>query len=105
MSPDKVLLPTLHIKLGLLKQYVKSLDKGGECFKYICQKFLFLRHEKIKTDVFDESQIQQQLNCINQQSPQRGGAVPDLVWVGSKWLLAVMGFKILRTGSLLYQTH
>ena len=26
--------------------------------------------------------------CSNQQPPQRGGAVPDPVWVGSKWLLA-----------------
>ena len=26
--------------------------------------------------------------CTNQQPPQRGGAIPDLVWVGSKWLLA-----------------
>ena len=26
--------------------------------------------------------------CTNQQPPQRGGAVPDPVWVGSKWLLA-----------------
>ena len=24
--------------------------------------------------------------CTNQQPPQRGGAVPDPVWVGSKWL-------------------
>ena len=51
VSPDKVLLPPLHIKLGLMKQYVKSLDKGGECFKYICQKFSFLSHEKIKAGV------------------------------------------------------
>ena len=27
-------------------------------------------------------------NCTNQQPPQRGGAVPDPVWVGWKWLLA-----------------
>ena len=27
-------------------------------------------------------------NCTNQQPPQRGGAVPGPVWVGSKWLLA-----------------
>ena len=26
--------------------------------------------------------------CTNQQPPQRGGAVPSPVWVGSKWLLA-----------------
>ena len=25
--------------------------------------------------------------CTNQQPPQRDGAVPDPVWVGSKWLL------------------
>ena len=27
-------------------------------------------------------------SCTNQQPPQRGGAVPGPVWVGSKWLLA-----------------
>ena len=27
-------------------------------------------------------------NCTNQQPSQRGGAVPDPVWVGSKWPLA-----------------
>ena len=27
------------------------------------------------------------LNCTNQQPPQRGGVVPNPVWVGSKWLL------------------
>ena len=26
--------------------------------------------------------------CTNQQQPQRGGAVPDPVWVALKWLLA-----------------
>ena len=26
-------------------------------------------------------------NCTNQQSPQRDDALPDPVWVGSKWLL------------------
>ena len=28
------------------------------------------------------------VHCTNQQPPQRGGAVPDPVWVWSKWLLA-----------------
>ena len=28
------------------------------------------------------------VDCTNQQPPQRGGAVPDRVWVGLKWLLA-----------------
>ena len=29
-----------------------------------------------------------ELESANQQPPQRGGAVPGPVWVGSKWLLA-----------------
>ena len=45
VSPDKMLFPPLYINLGLMKQYVKSLDKGGECFKYICHKFSFVSHE------------------------------------------------------------
>jgi len=35
VDPSKVLLPPLHIKLGLMKQFVKALDKEGECFMYI----------------------------------------------------------------------
>ena len=31
----KIILPPLHIKLGLTKQFVKALDKDGDCFKYI----------------------------------------------------------------------
>jgi len=29
---DRVLLPPLHIKLGLMKQFVKALDKNADCF-------------------------------------------------------------------------
>ena len=32
---DKILLPSLHIKLGLMKQFTKALDKSGKCFEYI----------------------------------------------------------------------
>ena len=57
VSPDKVLLPRLHIKLGLMKQYVKSLGN----FKYICQKFSFFSDEKLKAGVFDGPKIRQLL--------------------------------------------
>ena len=61
VSPDKVLLPPLYIKLRLMKQDVKSLDKSGKCFKYICQKVLFLSYEKLKAGVFDGPNIRQLL--------------------------------------------
>ena len=50
-------MPTLHIKLGLMKQFVKALDKEGDCFKYLCTKFPRLTYGKIKAGIFDGPQI------------------------------------------------
>ena len=54
---EKILLPPLHIKLGLMKQFVKALEKEVECFKYLCTKFPRLTYEKIKAGIFDGPQI------------------------------------------------
>lgn len=47
-----VLLPPLHIKLGLMKKFVKALPKDGKCFQYICKKFPALSTAKLKEGVF-----------------------------------------------------
>ncbi|GBM17131.1 hypothetical protein AVEN_251045-1 [Araneus ventricosus] len=52
VDPKKVLLPPLHIKLGLMKQFVKYLPKEGECFKYLCDQFPGLSEAKMKEGVF-----------------------------------------------------
>ncbi len=52
VDPGKVLLPALHIKLGLMKQFVKALSKEGECFKYLVNMFPGLLEAKIKEGVF-----------------------------------------------------
>ena len=57
VDPSKVLLPPLHIKLSLMKQYVKSLDKHGAWFGYIFQTFSALKNKKLKAGVFDEPKI------------------------------------------------
>lgn len=62
ISREKVLLPPLHIKLGLMKQFVKSLRKDGECFKYICSKFPKLSEAKLKEGVFTGPDIRKLLN-------------------------------------------
>ena len=59
VSRENVVLPPLHIKLGLMKQYVKALNKDGDCFKYMCRKFPGLSNEKLKQGVFDGPQIRQ----------------------------------------------
>ena len=56
---DKILFPPLHIKLGLIKQFTKALDKDGGCFTYLCHAFPGLTIEKLKAGIFDGPQIHQ----------------------------------------------
>ncbi|KAL7296916.1 hypothetical protein TKK_0010305 [Trichogramma kaykai] len=57
VEPSKILLPPLRIKLGLMKQLVKALDKERQCFAYLVKKFPALSRAKIKEGVFDGPQI------------------------------------------------
>ena len=54
---ENIILPPLHIKLGLMIQFVKALDHDGECFRYICSTFPGLSDEKKKAGIFDGPQI------------------------------------------------
>lgn len=47
----KILLPSLHIKLGLMKQFVKALDKDGKRFAYIGRKFPSVSDAKLEQGV------------------------------------------------------
>lgn len=62
IEPNMILLPPLHIKLGLLKQFIKALDKDGNCYKYRCETFPRVSGEKLKAGVFDGPQIRRLLN-------------------------------------------
>ncbi|GBN44164.1 hypothetical protein AVEN_237228-1 [Araneus ventricosus] len=52
VPPKKVLLPPLHIKLWLIKQFIKSLPKDGECVRYLCSMFPKLSEVKLKEGDF-----------------------------------------------------
>jgi len=54
---DRILLPPLHIQLGVMKQFEKMLDKNGDCFRYIHNRCLATSYEKVKARIFDGSQI------------------------------------------------
>ena len=56
---NRILFPPLHIKLSLIKQFTKALDKDGDCFSYLCQAFERLTMDKLKAGIFDGPQIQQ----------------------------------------------
>ncbi|GBO26051.1 hypothetical protein AVEN_199321-1 [Araneus ventricosus] len=51
-EPHKIIIPPLHIKLGLVKNLVKTNDKNRSAFKYLHEKFYQLSVSKIKQGVF-----------------------------------------------------
>ncbi len=55
----KLLLPPLHIKLGLMKQLVKSIDRTGPAFCFLKLKFPAISDAKIKEGVLVGPQIRQ----------------------------------------------
>jgi len=59
IKPSKVLPPPIHIKLGLMKNFVKALGVKGLAFTYLCGKFPRLTFEKVKAGVFIGPQIRQ----------------------------------------------
>ena len=57
VSREKVLLPLLHIKLGLVKQFVKALDFKEEVFQEIRSMFSRIADVEIKGIIFVGPQI------------------------------------------------
>ena len=52
-----IILPSLHIKLGLFKNFVKALDKNGAGSHYLKGKFPCVSDSKIKEGIFVGTQI------------------------------------------------
>lgn len=59
IDPKDVILPPLHIKLGLMKNFVKAMDKTGEGFLYLRSIFSKLSEAKLKEGIFVGPQIRQ----------------------------------------------
>ena len=50
--PGKIYLPSLHKKLGLMKNSVKGMDKADHGFEYVRNKFPNVSDAKIKEGIF-----------------------------------------------------
>ena len=57
MLTNKIIFLPLHITLGLMKQYVKILDKDEHCFRSLCSAFPGFSEENLKAGIFDGSKI------------------------------------------------
>ena len=58
---NKVFLPPLHIKLGLMKNFVKALHKNGAAFQHLSTVFPGLSAAKLKDGIFVGPQIREVL--------------------------------------------
>lgn len=54
---EKIIVPPLHIKIGLMTVFVKALDPNGRCVKAIKNKFKRLSEMKLANGIFNGSQI------------------------------------------------
>jgi hypothetical protein len=54
---EKVIMPPPHIKLGLMKNFVKELDNNSDVFRHLYNKFPELSYAKVKEGVFIGPQI------------------------------------------------
>lgn len=61
VEQEKILLPPLHIKLGLIKQFVKALDPTSDAMKYLQNVFPKLSEAKIKGGIFVGPQVKKLL--------------------------------------------
>jgi hypothetical protein len=65
VARDRIILPSLHIKLGLMKQFVKALSKDSSCTEYTAHKLPGLTTEKLKAGIFNGPQIRQLMTHIS----------------------------------------
>ncbi|QQP40042.1 Uncharacterized protein FKW44_013952 [Caligus rogercresseyi] len=64
--------PPLHLKLGLMKQFTRALDKDVRCFNYLCRAFPRLTSEKVKaacrwptdTEAYKGPRFQNSMNTL-----------------------------------------
>ena len=85
VDPKKVLLPPLHIKLGLMKQFIKALPPEGDDFTYLCREFPGLSDAKIKEGVFVALDIRKLMNDENFESCL--GEEEEDAWISFKNLI------------------
>lgn len=68
LDPKKIILPQLHIKLGLIKNFVKKLKPGSKSCFYLREKFPRLSEAKITEGVFIGPQIKTQIKKLIKDS-------------------------------------
>lgn len=86
VDKDNIILPPLHIKLGLMKNFVKGLDTTSEAFTYLRSKFPQVSDAKIKEGIFVGPQIRTVIAGIHFEELLHGKDRDT--WVAFKLIIA-----------------
>ena len=89
VDQDKIYLPPLHIKLGLIKNFVKALDRNGPGLAYLKSKFPGISDAKINEGIFIGPQIRELLqdeNFFDQMSQLEKAAWQSFVGICQNFL-------------------
>ena len=80
-------MPPLHIKLDLMKNYVKQLEKSKpKGFAFLCNKFPNISEAKLKESIFDGPQIREVLK--DPKFEKEPTSIKLRAWKAFKWLCA-----------------
>ena len=87
VDPQKILLPPLHIKLGLMKNFVKAMGKSNSNgFAFLCKKFPSISQAKLQEGIFVGPQIREVLkDLLFEKSLSK---LELRAWQAFKWLCA-----------------
>ncbi|KAL7837429.1 hypothetical protein SRHO_G00271400 [Serrasalmus rhombeus] len=88
VDSHKVLMPPLHIKLGLINQFVRALDKESRAFNYLQDLFPKLSEAKIKAGVLVGPQIKKIIECS--EFPKKLNRKERAAW--NSFVAVVRGF-------------
>jgi len=58
---SKILLSSMHLKLGMIKNFVKAMNQVEAAFIYLWEKFPRISEAKLKDDIFIVPQIQDRI--------------------------------------------
>ena len=87
MDPKNVSMPHLHMKLGLLKNFVKQLGKSkSNRFAFLCNKFPNISEAKLKESIFVGPQICEVLK--NPKLEKERTSMELRAWKAFKWFCA-----------------
>ena len=58
---SKILLSSMHLKLGMIKNFVREMNQVEAAFIYLWEKFPRISEAKLKDDIFIVPQIQDRI--------------------------------------------